>query len=322
MLPSSSGEKVCQVTNNYGVNDQFFNQIAYSGVNKAAELFQWEITLIESRYPVEYGKNIQALIDDQCSLIVVPMGFDMAEDVEIAAKSNPQEKFIIMDIVYDQSYANVWAESYAIDQAGFLAGYVAAAVTKTGKVGTFGGFNFPPVVDFMNGYALGVAYYNDKNDTAVQVYGWDAAKQDGIFIDTFNDLAAGRTVTHQLLDQGVDIIMPVAGPALGLATAEVLIQLGEGLLIGVDTDWAVTFPEHAGVILTSVEKRMDNSVINAVQAIVEGNFTGGMHVGTLANGGVSLAPFHQFDHLVSAQVKADLEEIKAGIISGEIKTLP
>ena len=319
--PASAMNKVCQVTNVRGVNDQFFNQIAYAGVKKAAELFQWETALIESAIPSDYGKNIQTFVEDQCSLIVVPMGFDMAQDVEIAAKASPQEKFILMDMTYDQPYANVWTEIYATDQAGFLAGYVAAAVTKTGKVGTYGGYNFPSVVDFMNGFAFGVQYYNDKNGITVQVIGWDIKKQDGIFINSFDDLAAGRAVTKQLLDQGVDVILPVAGP-IGLVTAEVLVQRGEGLLIGVDTDWAVTFPEHAGVILTSVEKRMDNSVVNAVRTIVDGNFTGGTHVGTLANGGVSLAPFHQLDSLVSAQIKADLEEIKAGIISGEIKTLP
>jgi len=321
-LPSSSAEKVCQVTNTSGVNDQFFNQIAYSGVKKAADFFRWETSLIESASVADYAKNIQTFIDDQCSLIVVPMGFDMAEDVATAAKAYPQEKFVIMDATYDQSYANVWTEIYAIDQAGFLAGYVAAAVTKTGKVGTYGGYKMPPVADFMIGFALGVQYYNDRNDATVQVIGWDLEKQDGIFIDTFENQVAGRAVTKQLLDQGVDVILPVAGPYIGLGTAEVLVQRGEGLMIGVDTDWAVTYPEHAGVILTSIEKRMDNSVINAVRAIVEGNFTGGTHIGTLANGGVGLAPFHQLDSLVSAQVKADLEEIKAGIISSEIKTLP
>ena len=162
-------------------------------------------------------------------------------------------------------YANVWTESIRDDQAGFLAGYVAAAVTKTGKVGTYGGFNFPAGRRFYEWLcSTEWQYYNDKNDASVQVIGWDVAKQDGIFIDSFDDLAVGRTVTQQLLDQGVDIILPVAGP-IGLGTAEVLVQRGEGLLIGVDTDWAVTFPEHAGVILTSVEKRIDNSVINAVR---------------------------------------------------------
>jgi WD40 repeat protein/basic membrane lipoprotein Med (substrate-binding protein (PBP1-ABC) superfamily) len=320
-LSPSSEKKVCQVTNMSGVNDQFFNQITYSGVKKAAELFQWETSLIESAIASDYGRNIQAFVDDQCSLIVVPMGFDMANDVETAAKATPQEKFIIMDINFDQSYENVWAEVYATDQAGFLAGYAAAAVTKTGKVGTYGGYNFRSVVDFMNGFALGVQYYNDKNDAIVQVIGWDLEKQDGIFINSFDDLVAGRAVTNQLLDQGVDVILPVAGN-VGLVTAEALIQRGEGLLIGVDTDWAVTFPEHAGVILTSIEKRMDNTVVNAVRAIVEGNFTGGTHVGTLANGGVSLAPFHQLDSLVSAQVKADLKQIEMDIIAGKIKTMP
>jgi len=303
------------------VNDQFFNQIANTGVKMAAELFQWETSLIESDTGKDFGKSIQTAVDDQCSLIVVATGFWMADDVETAAKAYPQEKFVIMDIAYDQPYANVWAEPYAINQASFLAGYVAAAVTKTGKVGTYGGFNWPVVIDFMNGYALGVQYYNAKNDATVQVIGWDIAKQDGIFIDSFEDLAAGRVVTNKLLDQGVDVILTVAGN-VGLGTAEVLIQRGEGLMIGNATNWAVTYPEHAGVILTSVEKRMDNSVINAVRAFAEGNFTGGTHIGNLANGGVSIAPFYNLDHLVSQQVKADLEKIKAGIISGEIKTIP
>ncbi len=109
---------------------------------------------------------------------------------------------------------------------------------------------------------------------------------------------------------------------MGLATAEVLVQRGEGLMIGRTPIGQSPSRNIAGVILTSVEKRMDNSVINAVQAIVDGTFTGGIHFGTLANGGVSIAPFHQLDSLVSAQVKADLEEIKAGISSGEIKTRP
>ena len=319
--PASSTNKVCELTDDSGVNDQFFNQIAYSGVKKAAELFQWETSLVESRSLSDYGQNIQTLIDDTCSLIVMPTGAWFAADVESAVKAYPQDKFVILDWAFDQPFANAWTEVYAIDQASFLAGYVAAAVTKTGKVGTYGGYNYPPVVNFMSGFAFGVQYYNDKNNVNVQVIGWDVDKQDGIFIDSFEDLAAARTVTNTLLDQGVDVIFTVAG-TLGLGTAEVLMQRGEGLMIGNSTNWAVTYPEIAGVILTSVEKRMDNSVINAVQAVVDGSFTGGIHFGTLANGGVSIAPFHQLDTLVSAQVKADLEEIKAGISSGEIKTRP
>ena len=81
-------------------------------------------------------------------------------------------------------------------------------------------------------------------------------------------------------------------------------------------------PDLAGIVLTSVEKRIDVSVLRGVKAIQDGNFTGGSHLGTLENGGVDIASFHQLDSLVSPQVKADLEQIKAGIIAGSIKTLP
>ena len=176
----------------------------------------------------------------------------------------------------------MWQQWYAVDQAGFLAGYVAASLTKTGKVGTYGGINFPPVTDIMDGFTLGVAYYNQKNGTKVAVLGWDVGKHDGLFIGNFASIDDGRQMGQMLLDKGVDIILPVAGNA-GLGTAAVIRDRGGAYLIGVDRDWAVSYPEYAGIVLTSIEKRLDVSVVSAVQSIVEGTFTGGTHLGTLEN---------------------------------------
>lgn len=97
---------------------------------------------------------------------------------------------------------------------------------------------------------------------------------------------------------------------------------GDTLFIGVDVDWAVSAPEYTDITLTSIEKRLDVSVVAAVKAIVDGKFTSGTHIGTLENGGVGISPFHSLDALVSAQIKADLEQIKANIIAGKIKTRP
>ena len=215
----------------------------------------------------------------------------------------------------------MWAEVYAPDQAAFLAGYVAASVSKTGKVGTFGGINIPPVSDFMDGLALGVAYYNDKNGAHVQVLGWDVAKHDGLFTGNFTETDDGRRAGEFLLKQGADVILPVAG-GQGIGAAMAVKERGNAYLIGVDTDWAAWLPEFRDLILTSIEKRLDVSVVSTVQALDTGTFAGGTHVGTLENGGVSIAPFHDLDALVSPKAKADLKQIEADIIAGKIKTKP
>ena len=161
----------------------------------------------------------------------------------------------------------------------------------------------------MNGFALGVAYYNEKNGTRVEVLGWDVEKQDGLFTGNFMSTDDGRRVAEQLMDQGADIILPVAG-RVGLGAAAAVKEHRNAYLIGVDTDWAVTYPEYAGIILTSVMKRMDVSVVSAVQAIVDGTFAGGTHPARLRTAASVLHPSTTLDGLITAQVRADLEQIK------------
>jgi basic membrane protein A len=120
------------------------------------------------------------------------------------------------------------------------------------------------------------------------------------------------------MDEGADIIMPVAGP-VGLGTAAAVQERGNAYIIGVDTDWYVSAPEYASIILTSVLKNMDVAVFDAAKAVAGGNFAGGFYVGTLENDGVGLASFHDLDSMVPADLKAELTDVKAKIISGEIK---
>ncbi|HET7090119.1 MAG TPA: BMP family ABC transporter substrate-binding protein [Anaerolineae bacterium] len=316
--PPAAKGKVCQVAEG-SVYDGFFNELAYTGVQDAAETFEWEDAVLESSTPTAFDRNTQEFLEANCDLIVVTT-FGLADITRAAAETNPNQKFQVMDRPYDLALDNVWAEVYAVDQAAFLSGYVAASVTKTGKVGTFGGIGIPPVTDFMNGFALGVAYYNEKNGASIEVMGWDVKQQDGLFVGNFCCVAEGRQMAERLLDEGADIILPVAGPTVGSGAAEAAQAHGDAYLIGVDTNYAVSFPEYADIILTSIEKRLDVSVVLAVKAIVDGTFTGGTHVGTLENSGVGISPFHNLDALVSPEVKADLEQIKADIIAGKIKT--
>jgi basic membrane protein A len=312
--------KACQVTDTGGIDDKSFNATAYKGVTDAVAQLGIEGKYLESQQQTDYEKNINAFVDEGCNLIVT-VGFLLGDATSAAAVANPDQKFSIVDFAYDPTLPNVLGQVFATNDAAFLAGYVAAGVTQTGKIGTFGGIPIPPVTDFMDGYALGAAYYNSKHGTNVEVLGWDPATQTGLFTGNFESTDDGRAMGETLMDEGADIIMPVAGP-VGLGTAAAVQERGGGYIVGVDTDWTVTAPDYAAITLTSVLKNMDVTTFNAIQSVIDGTFAGGVTVGTLENGGVGLAEFHGLDSMVSAELKAEVEQVRADIIAGTIKSKP
>jgi len=153
----------------------------------------------------------------------------------------------------------------------------------------------------------------------VTVLGWNLETKEGLFTGNFDSLDDGRAFAQNLYDEGADIILPFAGP-VGLGSAALADELGTDALkiIGVDADQAVTDSEKSHVYLTSVLKRMDSTVQAVIEQVMNDSFEGGVIVGDLANEGVSLAPFHSFEDAVPAELKAELDAIKAGIIDGSI----
>ncbi|NJD58715.1 MAG: BMP family ABC transporter substrate-binding protein [Anaerolineae bacterium] len=311
----------CQVTDTGGIDDKSFNATAWKGVTDAETKLQ-NVTgkYLESQQQTDYEKNIIAFISEGCDLIIT-VGFLLGDATKAAAEANPTQKFSIVDYAYDPAIPNVLGQVFTTDQAAFLAGYLSAGMTKTGKVGTFGGIQIPTVTAFMDGYALGVKYYNEKNGTTVEVLGWDPATQTGLFTGNFESTDDGRTMGQSLMDEGADIIMPVAGP-VGLGTAAAALERGNTLIVGVDNDWFVASPEYASIVLTSVLKNMDITTFNAIKDIQAGTFAGGVTVGSLKNGGVGLADFHDLASQVPDTLKTQLEQVKADIIAGTIKTTP
>ncbi|MBC7262957.1 MAG: extracellular solute-binding protein [Chloroflexi bacterium] len=322
--------KVGQVTDMGGIDDKSFNATAWQGVQMAMEQLGAEGKYLESQVQADYAKNIQQFLDEKLDLIVT-VGFLLGVDTAKAAIANPDQKFAIVDYAYpdcwpgavpgkdcgsDKELPNVLGLTFSTDEAAFLAGYLAAGMTKTGKVGTFGGIKIPTVTIFMKGFEAGVKYYNQKHGTSVEVLGWDTAKDEGLFTGNFESTDDGRRFAESLMDEGADIIMPVAGP-VGLGSAAACKERGT-MLIGVDTDWYISAPEFKEVYLTSVVKNMHVAVFEACKAVALGNFKGGVYVGTLKNNGVGIAPFHEFDAKVPDSLKAELEEIKAALIDGTI----
>jgi basic membrane protein A len=314
---SDAVAKACLITDTGGIDDKSFNETAWNGLVRAQSDLDVEVKYLESTSEADYEPNIKAFVDEGCDIIVT-VGFLLGDATEAAAIAYPDVKFAIVDYAYAETYPNLLGLVFATEEAGFLAGYASAAVTETGIVGTWGGINIPPVSAFMQGYLAGVNYHNAQKGTSVSVIGWDGS--DGVFIGSFEAQDLGNAATRDMLQNGADVVMPVAGPA-GLGAGTAIQDFGKGKLVWVDTDGYFSTP-FAAITFTSVEKRMDNAVFAAVKAVVDGNFAGGVYEGTIANDGVGISPFHDFDGVVSAETKAELDAIRQGIVAGTISTTP
>lgn len=306
--------RACLVTDEGGVDDASFNETAYNGLVRARDELGIDIAYLESTSETDYEPNVQAFIDQDCGIIVT-VGFLLGEVTEQMAIAHPDQRFAIVDYAYDADYPNLRELVFATEEAAFLAGYVAASVSETGVVGTYGGINIPPVTVFMDGFLAGARYYNAEHGTSVEVLGWDGS--DGLFTGNFNSLDDGRNVTDDLLQAGADIILPVAGP-VGRGSLTAIEDFGSGLVIWVDTDGTIAVPNQASLLLTSIMKNMDVAVFESVEMALEDTFQSGLYVGTLANGGVGIAPFYDNEDRVPQAARDRIPELTDAIIAGEL----
>ncbi|MER3393486.1 MAG: BMP family ABC transporter substrate-binding protein, partial [Microcella pacifica] len=234
-----------------------------------------------------------------------------------ASAANPDINFAIIDEFVEGD--NVKPIQFDTVQAAFLAGYAAASYSETGVVGTFGGIQIPPVTIFMDGFVQGVEYHNEVNGTDVQALGWDFEGQTGAFTGGFAPGTEALTTAQGLIDQDVDVLLPVGGPIYQSA-AEAIRDSGRDIaLIGVDSDVYVSDPSVADLLLTSVLKNIAVGVYDVVIAAANGDFENSPYVGTLENEGVGLASFHDFESLVDAELSGQIDEVIAGIIDGSIE---
>jgi basic membrane protein A and related proteins len=303
----------CEVTDTGGVDDKGFNQIAHEGLLQAETELGVATDLLESTTDADYAPNLQSFVEKGCNVIVT-VGFLLADATKAAAEANPTVQFAIVDS--NTSAPNVQGLTFATDQPSFLAGYMAAATTKTGVVGTFGGINIPPVAIFMQGFAKGVEYYNAQKGTSVKVLGWDIAKQDGTFSGDFQDQTKGTSIAKSMSDEGADIIFPVAGP-VGLGASQFAMDsAGKVKIIGVDVDMSISNPTQAEVYVASVLKKIDAAVLQAVKDALAKTGGGTDYLGTLENGGVGVA----ITSTITPELQAELDAVTAGIIDGSIVT--
>jgi basic membrane protein A len=240
--------------------------------------------------------------------VIVTVGYLMADATIEAAGKYPDIHFIGVDQFNDGSVPNVTGLLFNEDKAGFLAGALAAKMTKTGTVAAVLGTDLvPPVVAFKEGYEAGARYIS-PDINLISTYhpgGVDVA---------FTDPEWGATTAKQAIDNGADIVFGAGGKTGNGAIIEVASHSGL-YCIGVDSDQWGTVPEAHPCLISSAMKLITPGVFDLVKMAKEGTIPSGLYFGA-----VGLAPFHDFDSQVPQEVKDKLAEIEKGLQDGSIST--
>ena len=298
---------VGMVTDVGKIDDKSFNQSAWEGVKKAETELGAKVQYIETTDAKDYDKNIATFADEGYDVIVT-VGFALGEATTKAAGLYPDVDFIGVDQFLETTLANQVGLNFPEDIAGFLAGALAAQMTKSGNIGAVLATDaVPPVWRFGEGYRAGALYVNPDVEINI-VYHNDVG-----FDKTFVDPEWGATTTNSMADKGVDVIFG-AGGKTGNGALIAAAQKGV-YAIGVDTDQYYTVPEAQSKLLTSAMKNITVGVLDLIKLSKEGELPAGNFYGT-----AGLAPFHDVDADVSAEVRAKMAEIEAGLLDGSIKT--
>jgi basic membrane protein A len=317
---NASAFKACLVTDTGGLDDHSFNELSWQGMQEAQQAGGGSITVqnAQSQTSNDFAGNISGFVSANCK-IIIGAGYDLQTALVQSAVKNPTQHYAIVDNTSVGS--QVEGLQFDTAQAAFLGGYFAAGMTKTGKVATFGGADYPTVTVYMDGFWEGVQYYNKQHNTNVQVLGWSEKTQKGTFDPTqsFTDQAGGQQIAENFAAQGADIVFPVAGGTGIGALAAAQASNGKLDAIWVDNDGYYSNPQYADVIMTSVTKGIDSAVATEVKQAAMGDFSTTSYIGTLANGGTALAPFHDWASKVPAALSSEIATVKQDIIDGTIK---
>jgi basic membrane protein A and related proteins len=311
---------VCFVTDDAGVDDRSFNASGWQGVQDAVAsgAAQPDPILLESTSEADYQPHVETCLDQGAEHILTS-GFKLGPTTETFAAANPDVQFTIID--FPSNGPNVAGTEFQTDEAAFAAGYLAAGVTQTGSLATYGGANLPTVAIFMDGFARGVAHYNEVKGASVQVLGWDVEAQDGTFTGVFDPAdPIVRATCESQLDEGADIIMPVGG-AINLPCGTAIQDRGiDGALIGVDADAFDAMPtEFQDLWLVTVLKGLASGVTTSIEAHASGEPLGGSsYVGNLGNDGVGLSDYHSWADRVPPELDAEVQQVLADIEAGTI----
>ena len=314
-LPDGSSIKVGLVTDTGGVNDQSFNQLAWEGVQKAATDMGFQAKFLESKQPGDYETNIDALAAEGYNVIIT-VGSLMGDSTASKAKQYPDIKFAIVDNAYsDGGLTNVTSLMFAEEQIGFLAGVLAGGMSRSGFVCSVSSMRTPQSERYMKSFFGGATWQAGPEMKFMNNFIDIKTTEENV--PSLDDPTQGKETALKLIGKGCDVLFAIGGDAVNGA----LLAAKENNLpaIGADVDQYNTYPEAQSALISSAMKNVDVAVYNYLKAVADGSVKAGISTGTLQNGGVGLAPFHDWDSKIPADLKAQIQKASDGIKDGSIK---
>jgi basic membrane protein A len=296
--------KVAVVVDTGGKDDKSFNAAADLGLQRAIKELGIDGQTIESKEAADYQTNLTNTAS-QGSDLVVAVGTNMESALEGVAKQFPNVKFAIVDGKAPEGATNCISLQFKEEQGTFLAGFVAASVSKTKKIGFVGGQQIPLIKKFEAGYRAGA-----------KAAGFDPDKQVlSAYTGDWVDLTKGRSQAELEFNNGADIIFHAAGKS-GLGVIEAAKAKGPGFYaIGVDQDQDGEAP---GRVLTSMVKHVDTAVFDTIKRVKDGQFQAGTHIYDLKEGGVGLSEMKFTRQDVPAAVQDRLKQLSELVAGGQV----
>lgn len=315
-------QKVGMVLDTGGDTDRGYNEYSLKGARDAAKAAGIEFDYLASESTGVYERNIDKVIAEGADLVFT-VGFALANATAKAALRYPDRHFVIMDYAYspgngcpetvDDCYtpkgglANVTSLLFAEDQPAYLAGVVAACMSKTGIIGTVAGYEIPPVVRFVEGFQNGAR--SVRPDIV-------AHKR---YIPDFNDKSTGRVVAMDFIAKGADVLF-CAGGTTGLGGLLAAKDAGV-MAVGVDVDQYLTFPEAGSALITSVVKNVDVAAALTIKAFSQGTLKPGIQSFDLSKNAVGLAPFHEWEDKIPANCIEQVAAARTKVLDNPAITL-
>jgi basic membrane protein A len=310
---AATKQKVCVALDTGGINDKSFNQTSYAGALAAkTKGYASSVEYLPAKSPADYVPNLKSFVDKKCTLII-GVGYTLSDAIKTSAAANPGIKYAIVDDA--SGAANVKGITFKTDENSFLIGYLAAGMSKTGKVATYGGIALPTVTIFMEGFARGVEYYNDVKSKNVQVLGWNTATKTGTFLGSFVDSTRALATSVAFEQQGADVIFPVSG-GMQEVTAGNSLKSKKSNVIWVDAAVMATGAKFASVTPVSALKGLNEGVLATVKEAFDGKFTNTKYVGTLKNKGVGYLITPAWSKKIPASLLNEVKDLGADIAGG------
>jgi basic membrane protein A len=313
------GITVCFVTDVNGLDDNGLNALTWKGIERAQDQFGIQAKSVESKDAASYEADVDGMVSQGCDLIV-SAGAGMADAVSSAAAANQSQQFLLVGAPAGGGTGNLRSLVFDTDQPAFLAGFLAAGATRTGKIAMFGAAEDEATDSIMDAFSRGVDYYMKQHEATTTLLGWDPASRTGEFVGE----AGVAQATESFLSEGADIILPLGGKA-ATAALKPVADNGRAYAIGSYTDWSRTSSQYSDFIMTSILVNADDATLEVIDSLVNGSFSGGEASLSLADRGVGLgsifvrAPSSSADVMTWLEdLKVEMKQVESGVASGEI----